>query len=415
VLEFFQYMTKTRIVGGHAGILCELGPELEPFRAKMACVVTDKVVQNLDILSNLEKSLHSVGIEVKDVFADVPQDSDVEVVERVASRFAAARCELLIAIGGGSVIDTAKAVNILLAHGGKLRDYQGVQMLTEPLLPLIVVPTTVGTGSEVTKVAVVVDREDFRKLTFVDDRICPTIAVLDPLVTFSLPNRLVVSTAIDAFTHAIESYIDLEHAPFSDSLAIAAGRLIRENLPSALADADETWNEARNEARANLQIASTMAGNAFSHSMVGIVHALAHALGSVAGVPHGIANGLMLMEGIRCNAEVAGDRIAEFAFMSGFTNQTDQMNHTNPSLSVEAGNVTQNAIVRLEKFRNQVFTMANLSLELQSYGVESGHLPLLVERALEDGAMVYNPKVVEANEVLQMYVNRLGAESHESI
>ncbi len=392
MFDFFQYCSPTRMVGGHAGILSELGPELELYRGRKACIVMDKVVRTLGILEQFRISLNAANIEISDVFDEVPQDSDVEVVEMAAHRFRNASCELLVAIGGGSVIDTAKAVNILLAHGGELRDYQGAQTLTEPLLPLIVVPTTVGTGSEATMVAVVVDRKEHRKLTFVDRAICPTLAVLDPLVADSLSGRLVVSTALDAFTHAIESYIDVEHSPFSDALAVGAGRLIHNHLLTALTDGDY------GDARANLQIASTMAGIAFNHSMVGVIHAMAHSLGGVAGVPHGVANGLMLVEGLTCNVVAAADRIAEFGLYTGFVASGD--------IGVETAIQTIEAIRR---FRDSAFARVNLPIALQAFGVQASHLPLLIERAMEDGTMIYNPKVVEPDEVGQMFKRMMGA------
>lgn len=393
MLGFFQYCCKTQIIGGEPGILQAFGPELEAFHGRRACVVTDKVIQGLGLVEQAKVSLTAAEIEMVVVFADVPADSDVDVVERTAALFQAAGCEILIAIGGGSVIDTAKAVNILLTHGGNLRDYQGAQTLTNPLLPLVAIPTTVGTGSEVTMVAVVADHADARKLTFVDRSLSPTLAVLDPSVTYSLPKQLVAATALDAFTHAIEAYIDIEHAPFSDAFAVLAGRMIREVLFEALRD------EGNEEARATLQIASTMAGIAFNHSMVGVVHAMAHALGGVAGVPHGVANGLMLIEGLTCNAEAAGARIVEFGRLTGFVSFTKE-----ESLAKQVS-LTLAAIAKL---RTAVFAKAKLPNTLGGYGVNVQQLPLLVERAMEDGSMIYNPKLVEEAELAEMFLRMMG-------
>lgn len=392
MLDFFQFFSPTRIVGGAPGFLAQLGPELEPYRGLKVGVVMDKVIEKLELLDAIGPSLQEAEMEIVAVFRDVPQDSDIAVVEAAAKQLVEARAQLLLAIGGGSVIDTAKAANILITHGGDLRDYQGAQILTNPLLPLIVVPTTVGTGSEVTMVSVVVDREDHRKLTFVDRTLAPTMAVLDPAVTFTLPLKLVATTAMDALTHALEAFIDLEHSPLSDAFAVAAAGLIRDNLLPALSAS------GFEEARANLQVASTMAGVAFNHSMVGIVHALAHSLGGVAGVPHGLANTLMLREGLYCNLAVAADRIAEIGFRAGFI----------PSLKADASESGQAAIDAIGEFRLQVIEAAGLPSNLKQAGVMATQLELLVERASEDGSLVYNPKAVDLDEIQQMYTNVMG-------
>jgi len=394
MLDFFQHQVSTKIVGGSPGFLSQAAPELEAWRGAKACVVMDSIIHELHVLDDLLPSLNDAGIEVVSCAADVPQDSDVAVVQRIAAMFAAVGCELLIAIGGGSVIDTAKAVNIILTHGGDIRDYQGVQSLTKPLLPLVAVPTTVGTGSEVTMVSVIVDRADHRKLTLVDDALAPTLALLDPAVTFTLPPHLVAATAMDALTHALEAFIDVQHTPFSDAWAVASAQMIHENLLMALQP------EGFHEARANLQIASTMAGIAFNHSMVGVVHALAHSLGGVCGVPHGTANTLMLIEGLRCNSQVVPNRIVEIGLRAGFLPKQDSSSQLTAGLVID----------QIAAFRDAVIKKAQLPRNLRAAGVAADHLSLLVERALEDGSMAYNPKYVEPNEIEQMYKNVMGDE-----
>ncbi len=405
MLEIYQHHVPTRIVSGEAGLLANCSPELESFRGTKAGLVTDQVILSLGLIDGFKSSLAAAGIELVSVFSDVPQDSDVETVTRAANQFQEAGCSLFIAMGGGSVIDTAKAANILVTHGGDLLDYQGAEVLTEPLLPLVVIPTTVGTGSEVTSVAVIADRVDHRKLTLVDHRLAPTVALLDPVVTRSLPPRLIAMTAMDALTHALEAYIDVAHNPFSDAWAVAAAATIRTSLPSALGDPESDVTQA---ARAKLQQASTMAGIAFGHSMVGVVHAIAHALGGVAGVPHGLANALMLVEGLKCNAEVASDRIANIGTLTGFVEQGAASGPASGAASGPASgpddDVTlSNATIRaVEVFRKQVLETAGLPLTLSEAGVTEVQIPWIVERASEDGSMIYNPKYVEPEELTQM-------------
>ena len=387
---FFQFYLPTRIVVGSPGWLADAAVELESFQGRRAGVVTDAVIRGLASFQALGPVLAEAGIEWAATFDNVPPDSDVDVVEAVSRTFQEAGCDMLVAVGGGSVIDTAKAVNIVLTAGGDLRDYQGVQVLTAPLFPLVVIPTTVGTGSEVTSIAVVLDKQDDRKLTFVDKHLTPTLALLDPAVTFTLPVTMVAATAMDALTHAVEAFVDVEHSPFSDMYAVEASRRIRSRLLTALNPEDNQ------EARAELQWASTLAGVAFNHSMVGVVHALAHSLGSVARVPHGVANYLMLVEGLRCNADEVPDRIVEFAVKTGF-------------VAAESPDVDVNtAIAAIESFRDEVGRKAGLPTNLTGAGVRPDQIPALVEKASEDGSLVYNPRYVSEEELQEMYERRMG-------
>ncbi len=386
MIDFFQFYSPTRIVGGKPGLLGQLAPELAPFAGLRAGIVTDPVLGTMIYFRSLETSLAEAGIEVAAVYQDVPQDSDVDVVHAVRDLFAANRCDMIIAVGGGSVIDTAKAVNIVMTHGGELRDYQGAHILTETLLPLVVVPTTVGTGSEVTMVAVIADSQDKRKLTLLDHRLSPTLAVLDPQVTFSLPPKLVAATAMDALTHALEAYIDLEHSPFGDLWAVAAADMIRDNLATALQP------EGFAEARTRLQWASTMAGIAFNHSMVGIVHAMAHALGAVAKIPHGVANSLMLTEGLQFNSEEVADRIADIGVRAGFV-----------KAMVDTSATAQATIAAVAALRATACRSTGIPETLVQAGVRRDQLPLLVERACEDGSLLYNPRQATDDDILQMF------------
>ncbi|MHB1626775.1 MAG: iron-containing alcohol dehydrogenase [Bacilli bacterium] len=386
MIDFFQFHSPTRIVAGEPGLLGQLAPELAPFEGLRAGIVTDRVLGAMAYFHALETSLAAAGIEVAAVYRDVPQDSDVDVVHAVRDLFAANHCGVIIAVGGGSVIDTAKAANIVMTHGGELRDYQGAHILTETLLPLIAVPTTVGTGSEVTMAAVIADPQDKRKLTLLDHRLSPALAVLDPQVTFSLPPQLTAATAMDALTHAFEAFVDLEHSPFSDMWAVAAADMIRANLVGALQP------EGFAAARTRLQWASTMAGVAFNHSMVGIVHAMAHALGGVAKVPHGVANSLMLTQGLRFNLEEAPDRIADIGVRAGFVQATPDTKATAVA-TIEA----------VAALRATACRMTGMAETLTQAGVRREQLPFLVERACEDGSLLYNPRQAMEEDILQMF------------
>jgi alcohol dehydrogenase class IV len=203
--------------------------------------------------------------------------------------------------------------NLLMSKGGNVADHMGAYLLdvTDRLLPAIVIPTTAGTGSEVTKVAVIADPDNDVKLPFAEEQFLPQLAILDPEMTVSMPPRLTAYTGMDALVHAIEAYVDKEWSPASDALALHAIRLITDNILQACNKPDDL------QARGAMQVGSFLAGVAFSHSMVGMVHAIAHALGGVYHIPHGLANTLILPEVMAYNLESQIERYADVALAMG--------------------------------------------------------------------------------------------------
>lgn len=232
------------------------------------------------LLTLVERTLLASDLVPGGVFDQVPPDSSLQSVRAVAAAYRAANCDALIAVGGGSVIDAAKAANILVSEGADdLRHHAGAHTLKRPLKPLLVVPATAGTGSEATIVAVVSDPEADRKLPFTSTFLLPNTAVLDPRMTLTLPAHITAMTAMDAQTHAIEACTGLSAKPISDAYATAAIRRISEHLLVVMdypADA---------QGRLELLQASTMAGIAYSNSLVALVHALGHSLGAVCQLP----------------------------------------------------------------------------------------------------------------------------------
>ena len=210
--------------------------------------------------------------------------------------------DAVISIGGGSVMDTAKGIAILLKEGGSLLDYQGFQVLTRRQTPHIAIPTTAGTGSEVTYVAVVKDHQKKQKLLFGDYHIIPDTAILDPALTVDLPPRLTAATGLDAFSHGLEALSSAQREPVADALGLHAIRLIKEFLPRALK------NGADLAARGQMLIAASLGGAAFSNAQVGLIHAIAHVVGARHGVHHGMANAILMPHVMRFNNSVVADR-----------------------------------------------------------------------------------------------------------
>src|SRR5579883_2794625 len=282
--------------------------------ANKPLVLTDKVLLEAGILKDI---LATLGAEPV-VFSDVPADSDVDCVNSAAELGRSKGCDSVIAVGGGSVMDTAKAVNICLSMGGDIMDYQGLNVLQERLKPFVAIPTTSGTGSEVSFVAMVKDNRDLRKLVFGSRFLAPDAALLDPTLLVSLPPRLTAATGLDALTHSIESMVaTITNSPFTDALSIEASRLIFQYLPTATKNGDDM------EARGATLVASTMAGAAFTNAGVGIIHALAHATGARFKTHHGITNAVYLSHGMRFNLEYSSAIYARLARALGFSSSLD--------------------------------------------------------------------------------------------
>jgi len=381
--EFFEFYNPTRIVYGQ-GIASDFAAELDSLGVEKYFIVSDTIISDLGITKKVMDGLLSAGIEVTGEFLDVPQDSEVSTVNGCAEQATASGAEGLIAIGGGSVIDTAKAANILISEGGDLiEDHSGAQTLTRPLKTLVVIPTTAGTGSETTMAAVVYDKENRVKTSFTDKFLLPSLAVLDPEMTLSLPPKLTASTAMDALTHAIEAYVDLQWSPVSDALALGAVELIFNNIVQATNHGEDL------EARGALLIASTMAGIAFSHSMVGCVHGMAHSVGGLYRVPHGIANAILLPHGMEYNFDEARDKLAKLAPIMG---------EDISGLSVE--DEARKAIEAVKKLTGALNKMGMLPLRLREVGVIEDGLLEIAEATVLDGASFYNPREVVAEEIL---------------
>jgi len=277
---------------------------------RKAFVVTDPGVKKAGIAEQVVSSLAEVNFECF-IFEKVrpnPKDTDCEAGGAEARRFNA---DIIVAVGGGSVIDSAKAIALLQVYGGTLASYEGEGTVPGAVTPLVCVPTTAGTGSEVTRSAVITDTKRKFKMSVKDVMLAPRLALADPETTYSLPTGLTASTGMDALVHAIEAYTCREANPFSDALALAAIERIYPALPAVVRDG------SNKQARDDMMIGSVMAGIAFSHSDVGAVHCLAEAIGSLYDTPHGTANSVFLPAVTAFNAEADPRRHARIAMACG--------------------------------------------------------------------------------------------------
>lgn len=291
------------------GVAMELGEAIERVGGSRVLVVTDKGVRQAGIVERLLETVpHQVEREIWDGVHANPRDSDCLAGADAARAFEA---DLIVAIGGGSPIDAAKAIAALATNGGAPADWATPRTLERDPLPLIAVPTTAGTGSEVTRSSVITDTARQFKLTVKDPRMAPRIALVDPALTYSLTPNITAATGMDVLTHAVEAYTCRRANAFSDAIALHAIRLVSRYLAAAVRDGDD------HEARHGMMMASTVAGIAFSNADVAAVHCLAEALGGRYDVPHGIANAVFLPPIFAFNMESAPERHADVAAALG--------------------------------------------------------------------------------------------------
>ncbi|UTR10436.1 iron-containing alcohol dehydrogenase [Evansella sp. LMS18] len=279
-------------------------------------LVTDEGMEKIGLADKLLKQLEKNGFEVKLFTKVVPNPKDADCAEggEAARSF---ETDCIVALGGGSVIDAAKAIAVLQIHGGMPQDYAGRGNVPGPVKPLVAIPTTAGTGAEVTRSSVITDTKRKIKFTIKDVRIAPAAAIIDPELTYGLPASLTASTGMDALVHAIEAYTCKLSNPVSDGLAIQAMKHIYPNLRQAVEDG------ANEEARYQMMTGSTIAGMAFSHADVASVHCMAEAIGGLYDTPHGVANSMFLPYIIEFNAEADTYKHAEIARTLGIAGEKE--------------------------------------------------------------------------------------------
>ncbi|HUI72232.1 MAG TPA: iron-containing alcohol dehydrogenase [Spirochaetia bacterium] len=372
----FLFTNPTKVVYG-VGSSADVGLELGALGGKKALVVTDAFLSKTEIVGKIVASL---GTTCVGIFSEVPPDSGVHAVNAGAELGRSLGADSIVSIGGGSVIDTAKGIAILLTEGGSLLDYQGFQLLTRRQTLHICIPTTAGTGSEVTYFAVIKDHDKKRKLIFGDHHIIPDVAILDPSLTVGLPAVLTAATGLDAFSHGLEALTSAQREPMSDALGLHAIRIIRRNLPIAVK------NGADLKARGQMLIAATLAGAAFSNAQVGLLHAIAHTVGARHAVHHGTANAIAMPHVVRFNNDVVADRHRLVAEAMGVDVR---------GMSDEA------AGLRAADAMSQFVAEVGLPRSFREAGVPQSDLAACAEAAMSDGAIVYNAKpVMSPREVL---------------
>lgn len=386
--KYYEFFCPVKVIAGKAA-LEHIPYELNSLAAKRPMIVTDKGVRAAGLLEPVIAACEESGLEIVSIYDEVPPDSSLQVVSAIAEVYRQDKCDSIIAIGGGSAIDTGKAVNILVSEGGDdLAAYSGAGVIKAPLKPFFVVPTTAGTGSEVTSVAVITDETKGVKLAFTSSFLLPNAAIIDPRMTLTLPPHITAATAMDALTHATEAFTCMAKNPLSDAYATAAVKKVSSSLLRVME------NPGDSDGRLELAQASTMAGIAFSNSMVGLVHALGHATGAICHLPHGLCMSLYLPYVLEYNLESIREPLGELLL---YLEGADVYAATPEKRRAEA------SIAAIRKLRDALYRHCQLPRTLKETGkVSEDQLERIAGMALDDGSIMFNPREVTREDALKV-------------
>jgi alcohol dehydrogenase class IV len=377
-------ITAPRLMSIGGGALAELPSLLARLGLGRPLIVTDPYIAGCGILDRATALLDKAQVPWA-VFADTVPDPTTDAIAAGVARLQEGNYDSLVAIGGGSSIDTAKGMSVLYANGGQMRDYKVPNDIPRLGPPLIAIPTTAGTGSEVTRFTVVTDTETDEKMLVAGLACCPAAAIVDFELTLTMPYRLTADTGIDSLTHAIEAYVSKRANPFTDGLAKNAMGLIAKNIRAACGEPD---NRAAREA---MMLGATTAGMAFSNASVALVHGMSRPIGAFFHVPHGLSNAMLLPEITAFSAPAALERYADCARAMGVA---------------EEGEGSQGAVARL------LDELRRLNADLgvpspQAYGIDPARydalLPVMANQALASGSPANNPRVPSSEEIIELY------------
>jgi alcohol dehydrogenase len=377
-LSPFDFDPRTRVVFG-GGAVDRLGELVREFGGQKVLLVTDPGIEQAGHTGRCLDSLREAGLSPT-LFDDVTPNPTTEDVDRGLDVATAAQVDFLVAVGGGSAMDCAKGVNFLYTNGGRMQDYWGIGKATKPMLPLIAVPTTAGTGSEAQSFALIADAQSHRKMACGDKKAACRVAILDPDLTLSMPAGITAATGIDAISHAVESYVTTKRNVVSQMFSRRAWRLLASGFADVVIHPDDR------DARGAMLLGAHLAGAAIENSMLGATHALANPLTAHYGITHGLAIGIMLPHIIRYNASRVGFAYGELAADCGWCAADDPQ--SGEQLAERIGELVQ---------------AAGAPSDLESVGVERRKLRVLAEEAAEQWTGKYNPRPVDVESLEELY------------
>lgn len=356
-------------------------PELVAGLGARAVVISDPGIAKAGILDRILALLNAAGVTMEP-YTQVEPNPSVETAHAAHELFRRTRAAFVVGVGGGSALDVAKVVAVLAAHGGTVHDYEGVGKVPGPGVPCVAIPTTAGTGSEVTIFSVITDRARRFKMTVGSPHTVPQVALGDPELTVTMPPPLTAATGMDALTHAIESYVNTVHNPIAATLALTAMRLIGRSLRTAFA------NGANLRARTEMLLASTMAAMAFTRTRLGNVHAMSHPLGAHFDVPHGVANAVLLPTVMAWNLIACHETYPQIADALGVPT-AGRAPHEAAEAAVEAVRALARDVQIPERLRD--------------LGVTREAMPRMTEDAMKSGNVLVNPRATTAADIAALF------------
>lgn len=385
LLTPFDYEPRTRVVFG-PGSVDRLGELACGLNAKRVFLVTDQGLAAAGHEKHGVDALTAAGLHVT-VFDDVTPNPTTDDVDRALAVARNSRIDLIVGLGGGSSMDCAKGVNFLLTNGGRMEDYRGIGKATKPMLPMIAVPTTAGTGSEAQSFALIADAKTHMKMAYGDKKAACRVAVLDPELTVSMPAVVTAATGIDALSHALETYVTKSRNPISQLFSRRAWRLLSRGFPQVVHDPEDQ------NARAAMLLGAHLAGTAIENSMLGATHALANPLSAQYGVTHGTAIGVMLPHVLRYNRDEVCGLYSQLAFDVQLCDLDDPR-----------------AADLLADFVGSLVSAAGSPGSLEELGVDPAAIPKLAEEASRQWTGTFNPRVVDETAFEELYECALSSE-----
>jgi len=347
-------------------------------------LITDAMMVKLGYAQQIQQVLASHGLQV-DIFSQTVPEPTVSSIQAGVEKARGGNYDCLIALGGGSPIDSAKAIGILARHGGQMSDYKFPVDVRDPGIPVIAIPTTAGTGSEVTRFTIITDDQTDEKMLCAGIGFMPIAALVDYELTLSLPQRVTADTGLDALTHAIEAYVSQKANPYSDTQALAAMGLIARNLRRVYQHGEDP------HAREEMMLGATLAGVAFSAASVALVHGMSRPIGAFFHVPHGLSNAMLLPLVTEFSISGAPERYATCAYAMGVSHASDDVNVANQKL--------------LKELRQ-----LNIDLEVPSpagFGIQASDfeklIPTMAQQAIASGSPGNNPRVPSAEQIVNIY------------
>ncbi len=376
-----NFFSPNKIMFG-MGLAETVAGEVAALGGTKVLIVTDPGVLKAGIEAPVVKSLESAKIPYA-IFDGVEPEPPAESVDNGAAKFRSEQCDLVVGIGGGSSLDVAKGVSVMAANEGSVLDVTGVDLVKKRGAPKILIPTTAGTGSEVTRVFVITDKSTNTKKVVYSLFCLSETAIVDPMLTLSMPPKVTADTGMDALVHAIETYVARSATAFSDILAEKAIQLIARNLPIA-------WAKGSNiEARYNMSLAALLAGMAFASGGLGAVHALSYPLGTEYHMPHGRSNAIMLPHIMRYNLCGNPQRYAKIAELMG--------RDVFGLASMEAATLSVDAVLEL-------LQIMQVPHNLRDYGISNKDIPKLAEAGmLQSRLFVPNPRDISREDAETIY------------